>query len=89
MADQSLRCYISSFNGLDNQMFLLLDTKQGGVRLTCNGMSWSGACRDEAILGASDPSESLSPMSYSATLNLISSNPSHEQSRTATFFEGG
>ena len=24
---QSLRCYISSFNGLDNQMFLLWDMK--------------------------------------------------------------
>ena len=27
---QSLRYYMSSFNGLDNQMFLLWDTKQGG-----------------------------------------------------------
>ena len=27
---QGLRCYISSFNGLDNQMFLLWDMHQGG-----------------------------------------------------------
>ena len=42
-----------------------------GVRLTCKGMSWSGVCHDEAILGASDPLESLSPMNYSATLYLF------------------
>ena len=42
-----------------------------GVRLTCNRMSWSGVCCDEAILGASDPLESLSPVNYSATLNLF------------------
>ena len=42
-----------------------------GVRLTCNRMSWLGVCRDEVILGASDPLESLSPMNYSATLNLF------------------
>ena len=42
-----------------------------GVRLTCNGMSWSGVCCDEANLGASDPPESLSPVNYSATLNLF------------------
>ena len=52
-------------------MFLLWDMKQGGVRLTCNGMSWLGVCRDEAILGASDPLESLFPMNYSATLYLF------------------
>ena len=52
-------------------MFLLWDMKQGGVRLTCNGMSWSGVCHDEVILGASDPPESLSPMNYSATLYLF------------------
>ena len=34
-------------------------------------MSWSGVCHDEAILGASDPLESLSPVNYSATLNLF------------------
>ena len=27
---QGLRCYISSFNGLDNQMFLLWEMQQGG-----------------------------------------------------------
>ena len=27
---QGLRCYISSFDGLDNQMFLLWDMQQGG-----------------------------------------------------------
>ena len=32
-----------------------------GVRLTCNGMRWSGVCRDEAILGASDPRKALFP----------------------------
>ena len=42
-----------------------------GVRLTCNRMSWLGVCHDEAILSASDPPESLSPMNYSATLNLF------------------
>ena len=42
-----------------------------GVRLTCNGVSWSGVCCDEAILGASDPPESLSPVNYSATLYLF------------------
>ena len=42
-----------------------------GVRLTCNGMSWLGVCSDEVILSASDPPESLSPMNYSATLNLF------------------
>ena len=30
-----------------------------------------GVCCDEAILGASDPPESLSPMNYSAALNLF------------------
>ena len=34
-------------------------------------MSWSMVCRDEAILGASDPPESLSPVNYSATLYLF------------------
>ena len=34
-------------------------------------MSWSGVCHDEAILGASDTPESLSPVNYSATLNLF------------------
>ena len=34
-------------------------------------MSWLGVCCDEANLGASDPLESLSPMNYSATLNLF------------------
>ena len=42
-----------------------------GVRLTCNGMSWLVVCHDKAILGASDPPESLSPVNYSATLNLF------------------
>ena len=42
-----------------------------GVRLTCNGMSWSGVCHDEVILGASDPPESLSPVNYSVTLYLF------------------
>ena len=42
-----------------------------GVRLTCNRMSWSGVCHYKAILGASDPPESLSPVNYSATLNLF------------------
>ena len=42
-----------------------------GVRLTCNGISWSGVCHDEVNLGASDPPESLSPVNYSATLNLF------------------
>ena len=42
-----------------------------GVRLTCNRMSWLGVCCDEAILSASDPPESLSPMNYHATLNLF------------------
>ena len=42
-----------------------------GVRLTCNGMSWLGVCRDESILGASDPLESLSSVNYSAILNLF------------------
>ena len=32
-----------------------------GVRLTCNGMHWSGVCRDEVILGASDPQKALLP----------------------------
>ena len=43
--------------------------KTRGVRLTCNRMSWLGVCCDEAILGASDLLESLSPLNYSATLN--------------------
>ena len=37
-------------------------------------MKWDelvGVCRDEAILGTSDPTESLSPMNYSATLKLF------------------
>ena len=42
-----------------------------GVRLTCNGMSWSGVCCDKVILGASDPPESLSPVNYSAILYLF------------------
>ena len=58
-----------------------------GVRLTCNGMSWSGVCRDEVNLGASDPPEGLSPMNYSATPNLLLQNPSHEQSGMDAFLE--
>ena len=42
-----------------------------GVRLTCNGMSWSGVCCDEVILSASAPPESLSAVNYSATLYLF------------------
>ena len=42
-----------------------------GVRLSCNGMRWSGVCHDEAILSASDPLETPLPMNYSATLSLI------------------
>ena len=34
-------------------------------------MDWLGVCHDEAILGTSDPQESLSPMNYSATLKLF------------------
>ena len=30
-----------------------------------------GVCRDEAILGASDPPENLSPVNYSAMLYLF------------------
>ena len=32
-----------------------------GVRLTHNGMHWSGVCHDEAILSASDPWKALLP----------------------------
>ena len=42
-----------------------------GVRLTCNGMRWSGVCHDEVILSASDPRKSPLPMNYSATRSLI------------------
>ena len=42
-----------------------------GVRLTCNGMSWSGVGRDEAILVASNPRKAFSPVNYSATLKLL------------------
>ena len=48
-----------------------LGHKTRGVRLTCNGMSWSGVCHDEAILGASDPLQILSPVNYTATLYLF------------------
>ena len=36
---QSLRCYISSFNGLDNQMFLLWDMQLGGKTALVGAMS--------------------------------------------------
>ena len=42
-----------------------------GVRLSCNGMCWSGVCHNEAILGASDLPKSPLPMNYSATLSPI------------------
>ena len=42
-----------------------------GVRLTFNGMCWSGVCRDEVILSTSDPRKSPLPMNYSATLSTI------------------
>ena len=42
-----------------------------GVRLSCNGMCWSGLCHNEVILGASDPPETPLPMNYSATLSPI------------------
>ena len=32
-----------------------------GVRLSWNGMRWSGVCNDEVILGASDPQKALYP----------------------------
>ena len=41
------------------------------VRLSCNGMRWSGVCHDEAILSASDPPESPLPVNYRATLSSI------------------
>ena len=42
-----------------------------GVRLSCNGMRWSGVCHNEAILSASDSPETPLTMNYSATLSPI------------------
>ena len=38
-----------------------LEHEMRGVRLTCNGMSWSGVCHDEAILRTSDPQKAFLP----------------------------
>ena len=56
-----------------------------GVSLLQNGMNWSGVCHDEVILGTSDPPESLSPVNYSATLELFL-KPFHAWSRMAASF---
>ena len=60
-----------------------------GVRLTCNGMIWLGVCHDKAILGASDPLESLQSCELQCHPLSISSNPSCEWSGMATIFGGG
>ena len=38
-----------------------------GVRLSSNGLGWSGRCSNEVSLGTSDPQEPQTPVNFSAT----------------------
>ena len=59
-----------------------------GVRLWWNGMSWSGACRDEVILGTSRPRKAFLPWTTVPPLNfLYITLPVSDLGRTLSLWE--